>query len=156
MKTSITNLLRIASLASVIVLTACGSSDKDWIDVPLADRTYFGSEQPYRESEYDILVLNKSAREFKLALDEGQAIVYRWTVEMDNPELLTVEFHGHTEREGDEPGKVMFYKIHKDGKESGALVAPFDGIHGWYLKNDSEQDITLKLSVAGFHRDVKD
>lgn len=58
---------------------------------------------------------------------------------MANPELLTAEFHGHTERVGHTPGTVMFYKIHTDGKESGSLKAPLTGIHGGYLNNESAE-----------------
>jgi hypothetical protein len=154
MKHPMMHLLHIPMIVCVISLVACSRSEEDWMKVPLAENTYFDSDKAYRESEYEILVLNQSAREFKLALDEGDAITYRWTVEMESPELLTVEFHGHTHRVGDEPGTVMFYKIHNDGQESGALIAPFDGIHGWYLNNDSPEDITIRLEVAGFFEDV--
>ncbi|MGQ9427106.1 hypothetical protein ACXYTJ_14880 [Gilvimarinus sp. F26214L] len=142
-------------LITALLISACSGQEGDWIDVPLADHTYYESERSYQESEYEILVLNQSAREFKLALNEGDSIVYEWSVEMDKPELLTAEFHGHTDRVGEEPGTVMFYKIHTDGREQGALVAPFDGIHGWYLKNDSDQDIHIKLRVAGYHEEVE-
>ncbi|MEX1032484.1 MAG: hypothetical protein WDZ30_03925 [Cellvibrionaceae bacterium] len=143
-------------IGALLLLPGCGSQDEDWIEVPLADNTYFAGEGSYREQDFDVLVLNQSAREFKLALKEDNAIAYRWTVQMDDPELLTVEFHGHTERVGDEPGTVMFYTKHNQTSEQGALVAPFDGIHGWYLKNDSDQDITIKLRVAGFFKEVDD
>ena len=33
----------------------------------------------------------------------------------------------------------------------GTLVAPFTGIHGWYLRNDTEAPIVVRLKVAGFY-----
>jgi hypothetical protein len=32
------------------------------------------------------------------------------------------------------------------------LVAPFDGIFGWYLQNQSEAPVTIKLDLAGFYQ----
>lgn len=134
-------------------LVACSNdSDEpvDWIEVPLTEATYFGSEADYLEGEYEILVLRNTALEYKLGMNAGQSLSYHWTVDMERPELLTAEFHGHTHRVGEEPGTVMFYKIHQDGEEQGSLVAPFDGIHGWYFDNTSDQDITIILKAAGF------
>lgn len=146
--------LSVAVLASL--LSGCTGEDVDWIEVDLTDDTFFSSERQYQEGEYEILVLHNTDLEYKLGLNEGESITYRWTVEMDEPELLTAEFHGHTHREGDEPGTVMFYKIHQDGEEVGTLVAPFDGIHGWYFDNRSTQDVTVKLRVAGFYEVIND
>ena len=67
------------------------------------------------------------------------------------PDKLTSEFHGHTERVGNAPGTLMYYKIHSDGRESGTLRAPFTGIHGWYLNNTSDDDIVVWLKVAGVY-----
>lgn len=139
------------SLCSIVLVACEETVPVDWIEVPLQERTFFDGSQTFQQGTYEILVLRQSALEYKLGLNEGDAITYEWQVEMAQPELLNVEFHGHTHRVGDEPGTVMFYKIHADGSERGTLVAPFDGIHGWYLDNQSNQDITVQLSVAGFY-----
>lgn len=137
-------------------LAACEEpAPVDWIEVPLQESTYFDGSHAFQEGTYEILVLRQSALEYKLGINEGDAITYEWQVTMTQPELLHVEFHGHTHRVGDEPGTVMFYKIHTDGSERGTLVAPFDGIHGWYLDNQSTQDITVRLSVAGFYEVIE-
>jgi hypothetical protein len=31
------------------------------------------------------------------------------------------------------------------------LTAPFTGIHGWYLRNDADEPIVVRLKVAGFY-----
>ena len=151
------NLCRIMAYSGLccVVLVACKETEPvDWIEVPLQERTYFGSTNAFKEGNYEILVLRKSALEYKLGVNAGDAIIYNWNVAMAQPELLSVEFHGHTNRIGTEPGTVMFYKIHADGEERGALVAPFDGIHGWYLDNQSDEDITVMLNVAGFYQTI--
>ncbi len=35
----------------------------------------------------------------------------------------------------------------------GALRAPFTGIHGWYLNNQSTEDVVVRLKVAGHYTD---
>lgn len=137
--------------ALIAITAGCGKKETgDWVTVPLTKNTYYESAREYSVEDFNILVLNQSALEFKLDINAGDVITYAWSVEMENPELLTIEFHGHTEREGDEQGTVMFYKTHKGNQEQGALVAPFSGIHGWYLKNDSDEDIRIQLQVSGF------
>ena len=141
--------------AMVLCLTSCGETPPtEWIEVPLSEHTYISGNREFRQADFDILVLRNASLEFKLGLNQNDAITYSWTVAMEQPELLSAEFHGHTERVGEEPGTVMFYKIHNVGAESGSLVAPFDGIHGWYLDNQSDEDITVKLKVAGFFEEL--
>jgi hypothetical protein len=148
--------IRYLFVVLLFVIGGCSEEQGDWIEVPLQDNTYYSQTQNYRQDEFDIPVAADQALEFKLHMGAGDIVVYHWSVDMEVPALLTVEFHGHTERQGDEPGTVMFYKRHNNGHEEGSLVAPFDGIHGWYLRNDSSQDIVVKLAVAGFFEEVKE
>lgn len=32
------------------------------------------------------------------------------------------------------------------------LIAPFNGIHGWYWRNQGETPVTLTLKTSGFYR----
>jgi len=34
---------------------------------------------------------------------------------------------------------------------SGALVAPFEGVHGWYFQNQSDKPQTVHLKISGFY-----
>jgi hypothetical protein len=125
----------------------------EWIDVPLSNATWWDQSTEWKTEVYEIPVAAGKALEHMLRMSEGDMIVYNWTVAMTEPELLTAEFHGHTERTGTEPGTVMFYTQHKNGEESGALRAPFTGVHGWYLNNESAQDVVIRLEVAGYFAD---
>ena len=144
-------------LFTSILLMSCAQTPKavnGWIDIPLTDNTYNESTNDYKTGTYEIPVASNEALEFKLGVLEGDSISYEWSVDMQNTDLLEVEFHGHTDRVGEEPGLLMFYTIHNEGRESGTLTAPFSGIHGWYLKNTSEEDIVVVLNVAGFYTEV--
>lgn len=125
---------------------------QDWIEVPLSEGTFREASNEYRADTIDIPLEPYGELEYKLAVREGDTIVYTWEVlEIDDPELLYSEFHGHTERVGNEPGTLMFYRKASGGTESGLLVAPFSGIHGWYLVNGSDKPIVVRLDVAGFY-----
>jgi hypothetical protein len=144
-------------LLSALVLTAgCALAAEDsppapqWIDAPLSAETWWDQGAAWKSEVYEIPVAAGKSLEHMLRMNEGDMIVYNWTVAMNEPALLTAEFHGHTERTGTEPGTVMFYTQHKDGEESGTLRAPFTGVHGWYLNNESTQDVVIRLEVAGY------
>src|SRR5690606_20109467 len=107
----------------------------------------------YRTDVVDIPLGPYGELEYKLGINEGDSIVYQWDVlEIEDPELLWSEFHGHTERVGDGPGDLMFYRKAAGATERGSLVAPFSGIHGWYLRTDGEKPLVVRLKVAGFCR----
>ena len=63
---------------------------------------------------------------------------------------MVVEFHGHT-KQVDGVGDLMFYSKTGGSPQSGVFTAPWDGIHGWYLKNDSPKDVVVILELAGFY-----
>jgi hypothetical protein len=157
--------MRVWSLLAVAALAGCSSSlERDladaqaatpssaWNEVPLEAGTFLEHGVRYRSDTIDIPVAAFGELEYKLGIREGDAIVYRWdTADMPNPELLYSEFHGHTERVGNAPGTLMFYRKASGGTESGTLVAPFSGIHGWYLKSTYDRPIVVRLNVAGFY-----
>lgn len=129
---------------------AAAASPEDWVEVDLEPGVYREGAAPEGAERISIPVPAFSALEFKLAMKEGDAIAYRWTAEgLTDPERLQSEFHGHTERVGDAPGSVMFYRRGSGASESGELTAPFDGVHGWYLNNTTLDDIVIQLDLAG-------
>ena len=45
----------------------------------------------------------------------------------------------------------MIYKTDSAAEGQGSLAAPFDGIHGWYFNNESDNDIVLDIEIVGFY-----
>lgn len=127
-------------------------AQSDWIELPLEEGTFREFTGEYRQDVIDIPLGPGGELEYKLWLEEGDAIIYEWNaVEIDDPEALYAEFHGHTERAPGEPGDLMFYRKASGGSEQGLLIAPFTGIHGWYLVNGTDAPIIVRLEVAGFY-----
>ena len=127
------------------------SSQVNWNELPLADGVFREYTTDYRTDVIDIPLGPREELEYKLGLNEGDSIVYQWdAVDLEDPQTLYAEFHGHTEPVNN-VGDLMFYRKATGATERGTLVAPFTGIHGWYLRNDTETPIVVRLKVAGFY-----
>jgi len=145
--------MRNSTLAAIggLALIGIAAGQVQWNELPLPDGVFHESAADYRTDIIDIPLEPFGELEYKLALSRGDSIVYRWhAVDLENPENLYAEFHGHTEPVGG-VGDLMYYRKATGGTEHGALVAPFSGIHGWYLRNDGDQPIVVRLEVAGFY-----
>ena len=89
--------------------------------------------------------------EYKLTMKKGETLVYNIRYgALADPTKMISEFHGHT-RQVDGVGDLMFYSKTGGSPQSGAFTAPWDGIHGWYLKNESPTDVVVTLELAGFY-----
>lgn len=110
----------------------------------------------YRTDVVDIPIPgNDGDLEYKIKMKEGDTVVYSWEVRgITNPELFYSEFHGHTEPPPGQKGDVTFYRKSTGLNEHGTLISPFQGIHGWYLQNQSTDPVTVRLRLAGFYEIV--
>jgi hypothetical protein len=92
----------------------------------------------------------KEELEYKVRMKEGAGLVYSWSVPgIPNEEEFYYDFHGHTPPNPDI--KVAEYKKSTGTSSNGVLIAPFDGIHGWYLQNQSAKPVVVTLKLAGFY-----
>ena len=42
--------------------------------------------------------------------------------------------------------------VNTDFSDKGVLIAPFEGIHGWYWKNETAFDVIITLKVKGDYK----
>lgn len=132
-----------------------------WTEVPVPEggqeiaRFY---DTPFRTDTIEIPIgANDGDLEYKLRMKGGDSIIYSWQVqEIENPEWFYSEFHGHTEPSPGEVGNVMFYRKDVGASENGSFIAPFEGIHGWYLQNQSTKPVVVRLELAGFYELIPD
>jgi hypothetical protein len=84
--------------------------------------------------------------EYKVRMKQGETLVYSWSV--DNGKAY-YDFHA----EGEPGGEDIRYKEEQEGAsaEHGSLVAPMNGIHGWYWLNLEDRPIVITLRVSGFY-----
>ncbi|HEX3484761.1 MAG TPA: hypothetical protein VHT51_06845 [Micropepsaceae bacterium] len=111
----------------------------------------------FRADTIDIPLPPDGELEYKVQMKAGDSIVYSWTVEgFENPEWFYYDFHGETwPRPEGEKAKIAEYAQKTGVKDAGSLVAPFEGVHGWYLQNQGGKPVTVHLKVSGFYQLVQ-
>jgi hypothetical protein len=124
-----------------------------WREYPLREGVIKVQPAKWTSETINIPIQRGGELEYKLTMREGDTIVYSISYpELETPGLMVVEFHGHTPKDASGVGDLMFYSKTAGVTEHGSFTAPWDGIHGWYLKNDSQKDLVAKLEVAGFYQ----
>ena len=95
----------------------------------------------------------RNALEFKVSLPKGGTFIYSWQADgLRVPEDLMFDFHGHTVAAGANGiVTVADYEKGSGATANGSLLAPVDGIHGWYFRNRSDQPIKIRLKLSGFY-----
>ena len=103
-------------------------------------------ERAYQQETIDLKLGPRESVEYKYRLDKGEALFYSWKA----TGLVNVEFHA--EPDGAPQGYAETYeKKNAQQAASGTLTAPFSGIHGWYWENQTDGEVTVTLSAAGFY-----
>jgi len=105
-------------------------------------------EKPFKQETLEINLALDQTVEYKAVMEQGDSIVYEWSV--DNGEVYT-DFHGHP------PGEGEFFTRYSETEgeaDQGAIVAAYDGQHGWFWLNISDNPVTVTLTVAGFFDEV--
>ena len=93
--------------------------------------------------------------EYKVQMKPGATLTYSWNVTGDeaHPDWFYFDFHGESRPipEGQTQPTVVEYLQATGIKSSGSLIAPFQGIHGWYLQNQSDKEVVVNLRLSGFY-----
>jgi hypothetical protein len=105
----------------------------DTIDIPLKGAESAGSEV-----------------EYKVKMKAGQTLIYSWSVAAP-PEEFYSDFHSQEWPQKGPKENVVSHRAALGVGVNGAMTAPFDGIHGWYLQNQSEKPVVVHLKISGFY-----
>ena len=120
--------------------TAVASED---IALAPAENTHF-YPSAFHSNVIEIPLKAEGELEYKVRMKADDTIVYSWSVDKG---VAYYDFHAESEPDS----KDLRYKEEQAGASSGhgSLVAPFNGIHGWYWLNLEEHPIVITLRVAG-------
>lgn len=111
-------------------------------------------DTPFRSDELEIPFVPKgddtgfSQLEYKVRMKEGQTLIYSWVAEGAEANDFYLDLHSETP---DPDPQVIEYQQETGIRSAGALVAPTDGVHGWYWQNRSPNRVTLRLKISGFY-----
>ena len=130
--------------AAVLAGPAVAASNIQEVPSPGASKF---QDKPFRTDTLDIFLAAKGSRadklEYMIRMKAGDVVSYTLTV--PQADSFYHELHGHT---GD---KVTFYKKAEGATHHGSVIAPFDGLHGWYLENRTEGPVVARIQLSGFY-----
>ncbi len=86
--------------------------------------------------------------EIKLDMVKGAKAAYEWTATGGG---LNFDLHG------DNASKafISYKKGNNAERDSGELVADFDGSHGWFWRNRTSGEVTVTLKTSGVYSEIK-
>lgn len=108
------------------------------------------SKLPLRFDEIEVKLAPKAHVEYKTVLAEGEFLVFTWDA---GGTEIKFDFHG--EPAAGPEGAFLSFNKGVASQSGGSLKAPFTGTHGWYWKNPTDGNASIKLRVSGFYSQVK-
>ena len=100
-----------------------------------------------RNDTVTIVIPPKKGLEYKFYMEKDHELNYSWGTD---GKPIYFDFHG--EPKGAKNGYFKSYTTATDNKSSGSLTTPFEGIHGWFWENGTDQPITIQLTTKGVYR----
>lgn len=111
------------------------------------------SPSPHRTVSVDIPLASGDEAghwiEWLVRTQAGRPLLASWSVSgVTEPE----EFYGHFFGHGVEPesGEDIIYQRRSGLFSHSAVTPPYDGLHGWYFKNDSAGAVVVHLTLSGY------
>jgi hypothetical protein len=115
---------------------------------PLPAATVNAQAAGYKVDSEELLLTPGRGVEIKYHMAKGAVMVYSWKASGK----VLFEFHGEPDQKPN-PDYYDSYELDdKVGKEQshGWFIAPSTGIHGWFWENKGEENVEIRLTVAGF------
>lgn len=114
--------------------------------VPTAGSIVIKSDIPLKNDEMTLTLKPNEGAEIKATMRKGERLVYNWTAAGG---VVNVDMHG--EKTNDKDNFTTYWKAMQIAGDQGTFAAPFDGTHGWFWRNRSDQTVTVKVKVSGFY-----
>jgi hypothetical protein len=117
---------------------------------PAAQPTTAPAPAP-KSNQMSVTLKPGEGKEIKLEMLKGKAVSYEWTA-AGGP----VNYDTHGEPYNGEKGYFHSYSKGREAKgDKGEFTALFDGTHGWFWRNRSNNDVTISLKSTGDYLSVK-
>ena len=100
-----------------------------------------------REDTIEVIVPAKKGIEYKFKSLKYGRTKYEWSTDKG---IVYIDFHGEVKQENS--SKNVFYESYTlaySNNMAGTLTAPFEGKHGWYFRNETNQDIVVAIRLNG-------
>jgi len=104
----------------------------------------------HKSDSVQVVVPAGKGIEFKINMLKYGTMKYEWTT--TNREMLYFDFHGEVKQKT-EAKDVYFesYTIANSNNMVGTFLAPYEGKHGWFFRNNSNTDVVVNLRLKGHY-----
>ncbi len=120
-------------------------------DVPVPEKVNAPApaEQYTMREDNDITVVVPAGKgiEYKFKMLKYGSTKYEWTTDGS---ILYSDMHGELLLAN--PPEDEFFESYAEAYSNnmtGTLLAPFEGIHGWYFRNKNKEDVTVNIKLKG-------
>ena len=99
-----------------------------------------------QKGEITILLKPNEGRELKVYLKKGDQVKYSWKTDGE-----VINFSAHTDSD--------YHHTYSEGSkdmDEGNLKAVYDGRHGWWWRNRTDQIVKINLQVEGNYSDFRE
>lgn len=101
-----------------------------------------------RTDTIKVIIPAKKGIEYKFKAKKYAQVKYEWFT--TNKETVYLDFHGEVKQ--DNPPKNVFYESYLlaySNNMAGTFTTPFNGKHGWYYRNEFDEDIHVFIILDG-------
>ena len=113
------------------------------------DKLETAVDQPQVNTETMSVTLEPgAAAEIKVALNKGERVTYRWEVDTGH---VNYDTHGDND-------SIKYHNYNKGKAKTShesEIIAAFDGGHGWFWRNRSNEVVTVTITVSGDYSSIK-
>jgi hypothetical protein len=107
------------------------------------------SSPTYTTHDTELTLRPGDEYEYKVRMKPDETLLFSWKSSVP----LEYDFHGEAAKD---PGNAVSYKAGDGAELHGSLIAPFQGIHGWYWKNKSKENAEIQLKMSGEFELIED
>jgi len=112
-------------------------------------------DRRFRSEKIEIPLDELEQVEVKAVMRQGDAFVYAWRL-LEGSAVYT-DFHADPLEIEKYPEQYWIrYHESESNAESGSIVAPFNGNHGWYWLNIEENPVRIELEVHGYFESLEE
>jgi hypothetical protein len=104
-----------------------------------------------KSDEMKVTLKPGEATEVKLRMVKGAKVTYSWRTDGG---LVNHDTHGDP-LNGPKDAYYGYSKAKQVSGDTGELTAAFDGNHGWFWRNRSDNDVTITLKTTGTYQSIK-
>ena len=99
------------------------------------------------DSDISVVVPAGKGIEYKFKMLKYGSTKYEWSTDGS---ILYSDMHGELLLEN--PPEEEFFESYAEAYSNnmtGTLIAPFEGIHGWYFRNKNKEDVIVNIKLKG-------